>query len=65
MREPRHHGRRFVGEPRVGGKSWHVVERTGSVKGVVWVVGVVWVIGVVWEIGVVQEAAVVWVIGVV
>ena len=47
MREPRHHGSRFVGEPRVGGKSWHVVERTGSVKGVVWAVGVVWVIGVV------------------
>ena len=35
MREPRHHERRFVAERRVDGKIWHVVERTGSVKGVV------------------------------
>jgi hypothetical protein len=35
MRKPRPHGRLFVAELRVGGKSWHVVEQTGSAKEVV------------------------------
>ena len=33
--KPRRHGRLFVAERRVGGKSWHVVERTGSAREVV------------------------------
>jgi hypothetical protein len=32
MREPRRHGRLSVAGQRVGGKIWHVVERTGSAK---------------------------------
>ena len=47
MRKPRRHGRRFVAGRRVVGKSWRVVEQTGSGKGVAWVTGVVWVTGAV------------------
>src|SRR5215467_10709306 len=36
MRELRRHGRLFAAGLRVVGKSWHVVERTGSAKEVVW-----------------------------
>jgi hypothetical protein len=32
MREPRRHGRLTVAERRVAGKSWGVVERTGSAR---------------------------------
>src|SRR5512145_2368398 len=35
MHEPRLHGRLTVAERRVGGKSWGVVERTGSAREVV------------------------------
>jgi hypothetical protein len=47
MRKPRRHEKRFVVGRRVVGKSWGVVERTGSAREVVWATGVVWEIGAV------------------